>query len=140
MPKQVDFDQILKNVETMKSRLPRILARQMLNHSKQAFRNQGFTDKTLDPWKSRKRPNKADRNNPRTRAILIDSGALRRSLMKKKATFREIRIGSYGIPYASRHNRGLHGMPQRQFIGHSAKLNKKLSNSITKEIKKVFKT
>lgn len=140
MSKKINFDRINRNLDRMATNLPRMMGNAMLNHSKQAFRDQGFTDSALSPWAKRKRGNKADRRTSRSRAILIDSGNLRRSLRVAKATFRETRVGSYGIPYAARHNRGLAGMPRRQFVGRSVKLNKKMERIAMREFRKVFET
>lgn len=139
MAKQVDFDAMQKRFDRLKTTLPRLLARDMLNHSKASFRNQGFTDAALSPWAKRKRPNKADTRTKRSRAILIDSGNLRKSVRIRHAGFRVIRVGSYGLPYASRHNQGLNGMPQRKFVGHSKKLTEKMGKTTMRELKKVFR-
>ena len=83
------------------------------NHFRKAFRDGGFTDKSLDPWQQRKAKEKG-----LVRAILVKSGNLRNSITTKRYNDKR-GVGSYGIPYASRHNRGLSGMPQRQFVGKS---------------------
>lgn len=138
MPKQIDFDRINKNLDKMARDLPRLAANAMLNHSKKAFRDQGFTDAALSPWAARKRGNAADRRTNKNRAILVDSGNLRRSLRVRKRTFSEIAVGSYGIPYAKRHNQGLAGMPQRRFVGRSKVLTKKLHTLAAREFRKAF--
>lgn len=138
MAKEIDFDRINANIKKMANDLPRRAARAMLNQSKEAFRAEAWTDGGTKPWASRKRPNKADRATGRKRALLVDSGNLKRSLNIKKKTLREIRVGSYGIPYASRHNQGLAGMPRRQFVGRSKELTHKLRLIVREEFRKVF--
>jgi phage gpG-like protein len=138
MSKQIDFERIKQNIAKMERRLPILLSNEMLNHSKNAFRDQGFTDETLSVWQKRKTSNRADRRTKKKRFILVDSGALRRSLAKRKATFKEIAVGSYGIKYAARHNRGLAGMPERKFVGKSKRLNQKLTDIARKEFAKIF--
>lgn len=138
MSKQIDFNRIEAKLEKMGRTLPKMLANKTLNFTKDNFRKQGFDDGGVSPWAGRKRGNAADRRTNKNRAILVDSGALRRSLAIKKATFREIRVGSYGIAYASRHNRGLAGMPQRKFIGPSATLRKKWKETAAREFKKAL--
>lgn len=123
----------------MKQTLPRKLGRLAVNHTKEAFRNQGFTDKTFSPWQARKTRNRSDRNTQRKRAILVDKGHLRRSIRLREANFRRIRVGSYGIPYAKRHNRGLAGMPKRQFVGHSYRLTQKMRKVVRQDFKKAIK-
>lgn len=137
-PKQIDFNKINAKLNAMTKKLPKLLGNDMLNHSKEAFRNEGFTDASLSPWKARKSLNKADRATGRRRAILVDSGNLRRSGRVRKATFREIAAGYYGIAYASRHNRGLNGMPKRQFVGWGRQLNNKVRKRTRKEFKKAL--
>ncbi len=122
----------------MAERLPRIAGVYMLNHSKKAFREQGFTDNALKPWAKRSTKNRADKNTNKSRAILIDSGNLKRSLRIRKANFREVIVGSYGMSYASRHNRGLKGMPERKFVGRSKVLNDKIEKLVFKEFKKAI--
>lgn len=140
MSKKIDFDRINKNLDRMAKRLPVLMGNAMLNHTKKSFRDQGFTNTTLSPWAARKKGNAADRRTNRNRAILIDSGALRKSLRIRKSSFAETAVGSYGIPYASRHNRGLDGMTKRQFVGRSKMLNKRLERIAMREFKKVFET
>ena len=139
MAKKINFKKIDKRFNGLKSTLPRLAANKMLNHSKKAFRDEGFTDKALVKWKARKRLTPADRRTGRRRAILVQSGALRRSLRKKTVTFASIRVGSYGIAYASRHNRGLAGMPQRKFVGTSQKLTKDLTKLVRTEFRKALR-
>ena len=136
--KQIDFDKINAALDRLAETLPRRAGVYMLNHSKKAFRDQGFTDDSLSPWAKRTTKNASDRNNSSSRAILIDSGNLRRSLRIRKATFKEVAVGSYGIPYAKRHNQGLKGMPRRPFVGDSRVLTKKLTDLCFKEFKKAL--
>ena len=97
----------------------------------------------------RKNPTKADKRTGKQRGLLVQSGALRRSIRVGVATWDKIEVGSYGIEYAQIHNRGGRGvafgkypfqMPKRQFIGTSRVLNDKISKLIKKEIgKNLFK-
>ena len=106
-----------------------------LNHFKQSFREGGFYDSYFKPWKPRKFADK----NRRFRALLVKSGALRRSLEIKESTFNKIRIGSYSTSYASVHNQGQGRMPKRQFIGKSKLLQRKFKKKIRESIKNLFK-
>jgi phage gpG-like protein len=136
--KQIDFDKINAALDRLAETLPRRAGVYMLNHSKKAFRDQGFTDDSLSPWAKRTTKNAADIRTGKTRAILFDSGNLRKSIIKRKETFEEVAVGSYGIKYAARHNRGLKGMPERKFVGKSRVLNKKLTDLCFKEFKKAL--
>jgi phage gpG-like protein len=42
------------------------------------------------------------------------------------------------VPYAERHNEGLKGMPQRQFMGPSEDFDEKLSEHVEDELDKIF--
>ena len=127
------------------------------------FQDQGFTDTSLTSWKARKTVDKNGndiskyRTNRRgsigsltefgrrniDRAILVgfNSGG-----NKLKNSFRyRINLGSSQVvfytykEYAQRHNEGLDGMPQRQFIGASAHLHEQITKKITSELDKIFK-
>lgn len=135
MPKRINLKAIKKKAKKAKATTPRLIAVSAVGHFKNSFRVGGFVDDRLDPWKKRKYPDK----NKKRRAILVDSGDLRRSIKAKRVNPRSIVVGSYGTAYASRHNRGLHGMPKRQFIGTSHKLNMDIRLIIFKRYKQTLK-
>lgn len=78
-----------------------VMGNDALNHFKGSFTDQGFTNESTEKWKPRKRP---DRKRP-GRAILIDTGRLRRSLRYRKGRKYEVVIKS-NVPYAKIHNEG----------------------------------
>ncbi len=139
MGKKINFKAMQTKVKKVKAETPRLIAGIAVDHFKQSFRDGGFTDDRLNPWKKRKRGNKADRRTRKSRAILVDSGDLRRSIKPRRFTFRNIVVGSYGVTYGKRHNRGLDGMPQRQFMGSSHKMNLQIRLLIRKRIKLAIK-
>ena len=121
-----------------------------LNHFTRSFRNQGFEDAAIERWRPRKgeisggiaRVRKRDAGS---RAILIKSGALRRSLFKYRSGVYAITIKS-PLPYAIVHNDGLRAgrgkgfkMPKRQFVGNSSKLIDKIYKQIDRRIQKIWK-
>lgn len=120
------------------------------NHFVGSFRNQGFTDNTLRRWKPRKREISGfgvSKRHGGSRAILVKSGDLRRSIRIVNKTINKVVIGS-DLPYAQIHNDGLYGMawgkhrfkmPKRQFIGHSRKLINKLKSDLDKKIHLAFR-
>jgi phage gpG-like protein len=82
---------------------------QGLRFFKSSFRKQGFTDKVFIPWRRRKNdPNshsaKFGRKRIKGRAILVQSGDLRRSI-KGVARPNEV-VFSSDLPYARIHNDG----------------------------------
>jgi len=75
------------------------------NHFVQSFRNQGFTDEAIVRWAARK---KADAG----RAILVKSGALRRSLrVYNRGLFKVVIMSN--LPYAQIQNDG--GVIEKEF-------------------------
>lgn len=149
-----------RKLETIKRRTVKVVAVTALNHCKDSFRNQGFTDSQLEKWVEPQRRqmdsegadykydmakywggkravlySKADR----TRAILVKSGDLRRSLKVVKAIWPVVQISS-DLPYAAIHNNGgpIRGgaMPKRPFMGNS----KKMEQAMVKEIVEVIQS
>ncbi len=113
-----------------KNKLPRIIANDIKNHFLLGFRKGGGqTDKSIGGWRPRKYKTKADKATKKIRGILILRGHLRDSIRVIMATFKKIVIGS-DLPYSARHNEGLAGMPQREFIGHSKVLERKIEQKI----------
>ena len=116
-----------------------------VNEAKTNFKRQGFMDRSVKPWDARKRKDK----NPKIRAILVKSGALRRSIRRLSVSNKRVTIGSKGkaAVYAGVHNYGLKSgrksapfiMPKRQFLGPSHATDKRIVNLIKKKIKKGFK-
>lgn len=78
-----------------------IMGTEAKNHFTMSFRNQGFTDASLQRWKERKRNKKGI-----GRAILVKSGDLRRSIRIVSKNHTHVIIGS-DLPYARVHNDGL---------------------------------
>lgn len=129
-----NFKQKIERFKQAKRALPILVANTAKNHFLEGFRKGGFTDEVFDPWAKRKA--KARRNVGR--AILVDTGQLRRSIRTVTATFSRIEVASTGTKYAARHNQGLDGMPKRQFIGKSGQLRKKIRKIIQIQLKDVI--
>lgn len=134
MAKRWNFPKVIKRVNAMKRSIPRRISIIMKKHFEDNFKKQGFVDEGLSPWKARKRKETGPRRN-----ILAKSGDLKDSIAVRSATFKRIAVGSYGLKYARRHNRGLKGMPKRQFVGPSSTMNRKISKLINSELSKTFR-
>jgi hypothetical protein len=115
------------------------------NHFADSFRNEGFTDDTLQKWPKRKslgRYDDAARSN--RRALLVKTGKMRNATrVRKLASRKEVRVfndakSAKGFPYPKVHNEGLGNMPKRQFIGNSRQLNRKIKKDIVKTIKRAL--
>ena len=135
MAKRWNFDKYIKGLKAKKRTLPREIGIMAKNQFVYSFRMQRFNDSGSMAWQPRKN------NYDPGRAILIGKGTahLRNSIRVKSATFKKIAVGSYGLAYASVHNRGLGHMPKRQFIGNSTTLTTKIRKKVSREIKDVFK-
>lgn len=117
------------------------------------FRKQGFDDRTVTKWPPRKKSTYRTRGgktiDDTTRATLIKTGDLRRSIIRNPANRAALTVKiSTDLAYAKIHNNGLIGkaygkhpfkMPKRQFIGDSYNLNEKVKAVIVKRLDKVFK-
>lgn len=84
---------------------PGMLGNDAVNFFLDNFKRQGWLGNSIEPW--RKRSPKAKRN--RGRAILVDTGRLRRSIRIIQASGGVVRIGS-DVPYAKAHNEGFRGV------------------------------
>jgi len=118
----------------------------------ESFRKQGWDDRSVTRWQPRKRTTYRTKKgkivDDTTRAILVKSGDLRRSIIRHNANraAMSIRITS-DLPYSKIHNEGGDGkawgkyrfkMPQRKFMGESFNLNEKVKQVIIKRLNKVF--
>ena len=131
----------VRKLKKAKSKIPKVIGNMAKRHFRESFRKGGFTDTAFEQWEPRRKRLSRTRtsNTVKERANLIKSGALRRAVLRKSANFRRIVIGTRGVRYAGRHNFGLAGMPQRQFIGESQVLERRIKKRIEKELGKVFK-
>jgi phage gpG-like protein len=125
-----------------------IMGTEALNHFTKSFRDQGFTDTSLKKWDARKKETdtrgRKDRNRS-SRAILVRTGELRRSLQKRNLGRYSVVIKSDKI-YANVHNEGLRSgrgggftMKKRQFVGYSEVLNRRLQQRINMRLNRIFK-
>jgi phage gpG-like protein len=107
-----------------------IAEKQSLDFYKRSFTNEGFTDNSLKRWPRRK----IQRSWP----LLYKTGNLKNSLKIIIRGENYFVIGT-DVSYAPYHNNGTDRLPQRQFIGESATLTRRLTNLLDDIIKKVFK-
>lgn len=84
--------------------LPTVLVNDAVNWTKDNFSRQGFPGKSFDKWKAR--DPRSDRN--KGRAILIDTGYLKRSIKKIHTGPLSASFGT-SAPYARAHNDGFRG-------------------------------
>lgn len=152
-------EKLKRDLENLKKRLltlPKKVGDTAVLFTKQRFREQAWVDNSTQPWKKRN-PN-AKRN--KGRALLMNSGRLRRSIRIVGTTSDSVTIGS-NVPYAAAHNEGFKGavqvsahsrkgkpvkahsrnmnLPVRRFMGPSAALNKQITRLIKAEILKAIR-
>lgn len=133
-------------VAYIKNDAPRVVGTLAVNHAKQTFDDEGFTDTVFEPWKEvnrRKDPKASPRDQ--SRKILSDSGDLKDSIRYEQAEM-TVKIGS-DLDYARPHNEGTDNagrggktkIPKRQFIGDSESLKTEMRKEIKSDLKKIAK-
>lgn len=130
----------------LKVRLPKQIGNDAVKHFCNSFRLGGFEDQGVEMWAlpKRKQGGKGFTRADRTRATLVQSGALRNSVHVISTSPGVVVIGT-DLPYTKIHNDGLKmgrgggNMPKRQFKGNSRKLNAQLKKKISFEVLKALK-
>ncbi|MEM8506224.1 MAG: phage morphogenesis protein [Bacteroidota bacterium] len=165
MANEQDFLQDIKRqaeqlADFMDHQLLDIIAVEGLNHFEESFEVEGWVDEALEPWQERKTTDTRGRDLTRYRTNRVGrSGELTRFGQKNKG--RKILTGhdsggdklrhslradkiNAGVEfatdkdYAEVHNEGSDTMPQRQFMGSSRTLDKKIIKKTEKELDKIF--
>jgi len=142
-----NLEGVIAKFEETKRVLPKIFANDAMNFVNDNFKKQGFDNMPVERWREVKRrmqgtkawkyPKKKALGR-RTRAILVQTGRLRRATYIKKATWAETTIAN-PTPYADYHNSGTARIPQRQFMGHSKALEKIQIAKINKALNEIWK-
>lgn len=131
-------------LKQMKTELPVVLANDCVNFFKESFRKQGWDDGGLQKWAPRK---DQDNKKNKGKAILHQTGDLKKSIVAEMATFSKIKIVSK-LPYSAIHNEGLQGkawgkhsfkMKKRKFMGKSRALENKLKKKIEDKLNIAFR-
>lgn len=138
---------VLAKFNANKINLPLRLSKIARDYFLEGFKNEGFNGRKWEQVQRRIRgtaeyryPKKRDLPR-RTRSILLGkSRNLFKSIVnsQRTATWQEIRLGS-DVPYAVYHNEGTEHIPQRQFMGHTPELDRRMKAEIKKQFDKVFK-
>lgn len=137
-----------------------IIGVEAVNHFKESFQNDGFTDETLNPWKDVKRRNPSSRwyghsgqtgrKSEARKTAKILTGETRE--LQNATTYRKIANGvriTNDKPYAAVHNYGgrakIYGkkefqMPARPFIRKSAVLVSNIKGKIKRQMIHVLNT
>lgn len=145
MANRFNISKVKRNFERMQREIPIVIAQVSKNHFVENFKKEAWNgDKWITPnrkiegTKEYKYP-KTKGLSRRTSPILVRSGALRRDVSNsiQNATWKSIRLVS-NMPYSARHNYGLSGMPQRQFMGDSVQLRKKQKEVIKTKMNNIW--
>jgi len=151
-----DPRQIFADIKKLGGNIPRIAGNLGVRHFKDSFTKQGWDDEgSIDKWPARK-------STKRTHALLVKSGALRRSIRIVRVTRRSVIISSELI-YAEVHNSGSssaggrsrggsgrrqgrrprtkrtggrgQNIPRRQFMGESRNLERQINKNIERRLR-----
>lgn len=118
------IQELERRFKTIIVTLPVVAGNEVVNFALDNFKRQGFLGDTLQPWKPRKNPNKWGQTPKRnSRALLVDTGKLRRSIRIVRSNLEEVVIGS-DVPYAKAHNEGVRLGEIQQVKQHIRKLNR----------------
>jgi len=132
--------------------VPRLLGRAALAHVGDNFRRGSFEEESgrVVPWAPRARPDmKKGRKgkdgkrgkakiNPRQRALLVETGRLRRSIRVVSTDARSATIGT-DVPYAEALQEGNKKMPARPFMVAGKSLATVVRKQVMSDIKKLLK-
>ncbi|MDO5106128.1 phage virion morphogenesis protein [Capnocytophaga sp.] len=111
--------------------LPVILGEEVVNFSLENFDKQAWQGETEKPWAKRKNPTKWGKRDEEKRAILVKTGAGRRSIRVVRTEQYKVFIGAGGevAPYMRLHNYGFQGNVNQNVRPFQRKLkNGKVSN------------
>ena len=153
---------VVKRWEAAKKQLPKLLTNTSKNIFVDSWKKQGWDGVKWQEVQRRTPGTKAYKSATkaaRTRAILVKSGTLRRSIVVNSQTFQRMII-STNVPYAEVHNEGFSGIvrvnahsrigkrikahsrkvniPQRKFMGHGQRVEKEQRDIIGVALANVF--
>lgn len=99
-----DISKLQANIKAALARLPNMAGQTVVNFALDNFQRQGFLGDSLDKWPARKKETARNKG----KAILIQTGRLRRSIRIVKTSGTTVVVGS-DVPYAKAHNEGFKG-------------------------------
>ena len=130
-----------KNLPKIKQEIiANVVAVEARNFTRKNFRDEGFTDTSLQKWTPRKKSEKG-----KTRALLVDTSTMKRHAATPQKTPTGVNF-VFPLEYEEVHNYGLKAgrgkgfdMPERKYIGESHYLNKKIEAKARKVFDKYLK-
>lgn len=118
MKETIEYINLLNRVTKVVSTLPRRAAVLAVSFSKQRFRDQSWVDNNTEPWKKRRPGWKTESSKRQSRAVLVDTGRLKRSIRTIYVDDNMAIIGT-DVPYARVHNNGFRGKVSQQVRAHT---------------------
>jgi phage gpG-like protein len=149
-----EFDKVFDKLQQMKPKLPQEIAAIAQSSFVKNFNTESFFGKKWKEVQRRQEGTKAYKYPKKTglsrrvKPILVDRGNLKREVNSsiKEQTWDLIRLGvdvssfnKGGYNYAKAQNEGTANIPQREFMGNSPILEKKIKDKIRKSISEIFK-
>ncbi len=136
-----DFRAFQKRALLIIKGVPKVMGKMVLVEVSDNFRRQGYEDEqgrehAWAPRKTRSRRRQRGRV-PRGRALLVQSGRLRRSPRIVRTTASSVTIGT-DVPYAQPLQEGTQHMQPRPFIVVSRSLRDNITKKITQQITKAL--
>ena len=111
---QNDLKIISERFKATMSILPYKVGVLMVGFTRERFKYQNWLDTYPESWKQRKENGKwKNKKNNKGRALLVQTGRLRRSIRIVNTTSNSVTIGS-DVPYASAHNDGVRQVVTQQ--------------------------
>ena len=141
-----EFDKVFDKLQQMKPKLPQEIAAIAQSSFVKNFNTESFFGKKWKEVQRRQEGTKAykypkkKKLSRRVKPILVGTGKLKREVNSsiREANFEKIRLG-VNLPYAAAQNEGTANIPQREFMGNSPVLEKKIKDKIRKSISDIFK-
>ena len=130
------LEQFGRNLRGYLKSVPREMGRAVVQESADNFRRQAYENEAgaVVAWAPRKAADRRrGRANPRQRALLVQSGRLRRSVRIVATTATSVTVGS-SEPYAEAQQEGNGKLPARPFITLGRSGQQKLVRSISAKI------
>jgi len=113
MKETSEFDAMVTRVGKAINGIPHRAGALAVNFSKDRFRAGNWVNTTREPWAKRADSSWVKRKERPGRAILVDSGRLRRSIRVVSVSAERVVIGT-DVPYARAHNEGFEGKVTQQ--------------------------
>lgn len=121
----------LRDINDLIKKLPQWAGREAVNFYKDSWRRQGFINTSVEKWAARKSDNKWGKTSKRkkkSRAILVQSGQLRRSI-RYKVSGNTITVFT-DVPYAQVHNEGLKVATTQTIKTHTRQAHKRKGKEV----------